>query len=58
MVPKKKVKSTVAGDGGGEWDAVMAPRWEGRGSCSSFDRHDLNLPSQYPSTSDLQRAEV
>lgn len=31
MVPERKVKSTVAGDGGGEQEAVRAPRWRGEG---------------------------
>lgn len=31
MVPERKVKSTVAGDGGGEQEAVRAPRWRGAG---------------------------
>lgn len=31
MVPERKVKSTVAGDGAGEQQAVRAPRWRGEG---------------------------
>lgn len=31
MVPERKVKSTVAGDGSGEQEAVRAPRWRGEG---------------------------
>lgn len=45
MVPERKVKSTVAGDGGWRAGSSQGPQMEGRGVCSSSDHNDLHLSS-------------